>query len=84
MNKVEIYSCEQLEWNKKVQKTKREKEESVPKEIIGPVTPVQSQPRPERATKKIFAPKTKDMNTRFLMFTEDNTGFTGNLLSLEC
>ncbi|XP_054264279.1 hypoxia-inducible factor 1-alpha-like isoform X2 [Macrosteles quadrilineatus] len=35
-----------------------------------------SQPRPQTATAKIFAPRTEDMNKGFLMFSDDESGLT--------
>nr|QSC42433.1 hypoxia inducible factor 1 Sima [Riptortus pedestris] len=70
LNEVEIYSYDQLEWNRKCQ-------ENTKKDITTVSSCETFKPeRPQPATKKIFAPRTKDMNTRFLMYTDDDSGFT--------
>lgn len=53
--------------------------------ISGQKTRVQSstakifRPNPQNVTSSIFAPRTKDMNKGFLMFSEDETGLTSKL-----
>ncbi|CAH1393749.1 unnamed protein product [Nezara viridula] len=74
LNEVEIYSTDQLEWvNAKKQKSIEESLNS--DEILLPITP-KILPRPQPATSKIFAKRTADMNKGFLMFSDDDTGFT--------
>jgi hypoxia-inducible factor 1 alpha len=38
-------------------------------------------PRPQPATSKIFAPRTEEMNKGFLMFSDDDSGFTSQWIS---
>lgn len=40
-------------------------------------------PNPQNVTSSIFAPRTKDMNKGFLMFTEDESGLTSKFSSVD-
>lgn len=76
LNEVEIYSYDQLEWNRKCQENTKKVPAITSSTAKTLVSIKPEQPRPQPATKKIFAPRTKDMNTRFLMFSDDESGFT--------
>ncbi|KAL1110206.1 hypothetical protein AAG570_008283, partial [Ranatra chinensis] len=79
LNEVEIYSCNQLEGiEKKVDEPTRPVLSTAT--IFANAEPdlIESEPspRPQPATAKIFAPRTEDMNKGFLMFSDDDSGFT--------